>query len=62
MIEKTVTVPSIKTDFKYVSCNFMNVITFGFLVDISVEAGNSGMKSGSVKVSTNMTINVSSSA
>ena len=39
--------------------NFMSVSTFGFLGDSIVEACNSAMKTGSVKVATNMTINLS---
>ena len=37
----------------------MNVSTFGFLSDSIVETANSGMKSGSVRVSTNMNVNFS---
>ena len=36
----------------------MSVSTFGFLGDSIVEACNSAMKIGSVKVATNMTINL----
>ena len=39
--------------------NFMSVSTFSFLGDSIVEACNSAMKTGSVKVATNMTINLS---
>ena len=37
----------------------MSVSTFDFLGDSIVEACNSAMKTGSVKVATNMTINLS---
>ena len=39
----------------------MSVSTFGFLGESIVEACNSSMKTGSVKVATNMTINLSGS-
>ena len=39
----------------------MSVSTFRFLEDIIVETTNSGMKSGSVRVPTNMNINLSES-
>ena len=59
-IEKIVI--SVKNKLQYVAhYNFMSVSTFGFLGDSIVEAANSGMKSGSVKVATNMTINLSGS-
>ena len=41
--------------------NFMRISTFGFLGDSIVEAANSGIKSGSVRVATNMKINLSGS-
>ena len=40
----------------------MNVSTFGYLGDSIVEASNSGMKSGSIRVATNMNINLSGSS
>ena len=59
-IEKIVI--SVKNKLQYVAhYNFMSVSTFGFLGDSIVEAANSGMKSGHVKVATNMTINLSGS-
>ena len=39
----------------------MRISTFGFLGDSIVEAANSGIKSGSVRVGTNMKINLSGS-
>ena len=39
----------------------MSVSTFGLLGDSIVEAANSGMKCGSVRVTTNMTIHMSGS-
>ena len=41
--------------------NFMSVSTIGFFGDGIVEAYNSSMKTGSVKVATNMTTNMSGS-
>ena len=59
-IEKIVI--SLKNKLQFVAhYNFMNVSTFGFLGDSIVEACNSAMKTGSVKVATNMTINLSGS-
>ena len=57
-IEKIVI--SLKNKLQFVAhYNFMSVSTFGFLGDSIVEACNSAMKTGSVKVATNMTINLS---
>ena len=54
---------SIKTNIKYIChCYFINVTTFGFVWDSIAEAANSGIKSGNIQVSTNMTINRSSAA
>ena len=51
---------SVKNKLQFVAhYNFMSVSTFGFLGDSIVEACNSAMKTGSVKVATNMTINLS---
>ena len=59
-IEKVVT--SVKNKLQFVAhYNFMSVSTFGFLGDSIVEACNSSMKTGSVRVATNMTINMSGS-
>ena len=59
-IEKIVI--SLKNKLQYIAhYNFMNVSTFGFLGDSIVEACNSALKTGSVKVATNMTINLSGS-
>ena len=53
---------SVKNKLEYVAhYNFMNVSTFGFLGDSIVEAANSGIKCGSVRVATNMNINMSGS-
>ena len=41
--------------------NFMRISTFGFLGDSIVEAADSGMKSGSVRVATNVKVNLSGS-
>ena len=52
-----------ETNLKYLCHNnFKNVTTFGFLGDSIVEGTNSGLKTGDVEVSTNTTINNSSSA
>ena len=54
---------SIETNLSFIcNCYFKDVTTFGFLGDSIVEAANSGLKSGGVNVSTNMTINNSGSA
>ena len=59
-IEKIVI--SVQNKLQYVAhYNFMRISTFGFLGDRIIEAANSGMKSGSGKVSTNMNINLSGS-
>ena len=59
-IEKIVI--SLKNKLQFIAhYNFMNVSTFGFLGDSIVEACNSALKTGSVKVATNMTINLSGS-
>ena len=53
---------SVRNELKYVAhYNFMRISTFGFLGDSIVEAANSGIKSGSLKVATNMKINTSGS-
>ena len=54
---------SIETKFQYL-CNFYfkDVTTFGFLGDRIVEAANSGLKYGRVKVSRKMIVNNSRSA
>ena len=39
----------------------MNVRIFGFLGDSIIEAASSGMKDGSIRVATNMNINLSGS-
>ena len=55
-------VMSVRNQLKYVAhYNFMRISTFGFLGDSIVEAANSGIKSGSIKVATNMKINTSGS-
>ena len=59
-IEKIVI--SVQNKLEYVTHNnFMRISTFGFLGDSIVEATNSGMKYGSVRVATNMNINLSGS-
>ena len=59
-IEKIVI--SLKNKLQFVAhYNFMSVSTFVFFGDSTVEACNSAMKTGSVKVATNMTINLSGS-
>ena len=59
-IDKIVT--SVSNKLKWVAhYNFMRISTFGFLGDSIVEAANSGIKSGSVRVGTNMKINLSGS-
>ena len=59
-IEKIVI--SVQNKLQYVAhYNFMRVSTFGFLGDSIVEAASSGMKSGSVRVATNMNIYLSGS-
>ena len=53
---------SVRNKLKWVAhYNFMRISTFGFLGDSIVEAANSGIKSGSVRVGTNMKINLSGS-
>ena len=55
-------VMSITNKLEYIThYNFMRISTFGFLGDNIVEAANSGIKSGSVKVATNIKINLSGS-
>ena len=59
-IEKIVI--SVSNKLEYIAhYNFMRISTFGFLGDSIVEAANSGIKSGSVRVATNMKINLSGS-
>ena len=51
---------SIETNLKYIShCYFIDVTTFGFLGDSIVEAVNSVIKTGDIKVASNMTIDIS---
>ena len=58
VIEKIVI--SVNNKLEYVAhYKFMSVSTFGFLGDSIVEAANSRMKCGSVRVATNMNINMS---
>ena len=53
---------SVKNKLQYVAhYNFMSISTFGFLGDSIIEAVNNGIKSGSVRVATNMNINLSGS-
>ena len=59
-IEKIVI--SLKNKLQFVAhYNFMSVSTFGFLGDSIVEACNSAMKTGTIKVATNMKTNLSES-
>ena len=59
-IEKIVI--SVSNKLEYIAhYNFMRISTFGFLGDSIVEAANSGIKSGSVRVATSMKINLSGS-
>ena len=56
-IEKIVI--SVKNKSEYVArYKFMSVSTFGFLGDSIIEASNSGMKWGSIRVYINITINM----
>ena len=51
---------SIETNLKYIShCYFIGVTIFVFLGDSIVEAANSGIKTGDIKVASNMIINIS---
>ena len=51
---------SIQNNLQFVAhCYFKDVCTFDFLGDSIVESANSGLKSGSLSVSTAMTINTS---
>ena len=53
---------SVTNKLEYVAhYNFMRISTFRFLNDSIVEAANSGIKPGSVRVATNMKINLSGS-